>query len=381
LYAGLRRIAGARLAAESPGQTLVGGPADGHVRQPDRHGSPHPAARRRHGHRREVQADRGDRRGRDGHGVDGEATAERERDDARRERDRAARAAAAEREAKQAEGRQRKTTDDVLQFFVKRVIAAARPKVSGGLGRNVTVLAAPEAAEKEIETSFAGRPEIEGRLRLSLGGTYTALGLRDRAEAQYRRAAEVFAALRDLRGGESATLALLLLREQRLTEVQFADARDRAAGLIDEAVLAKGVADGRKTPNFVHARNLIRLAQVRLMTGSLREAEADFRECLDVLRRIERDHGWVWLAKALLGECLTKQNRYTEAEEVLLACYADMKQREASVPPEERDVIPEAVDRLVELYDAWSKPAEAARWRAERARYPFVAPPPRAAKQ
>jgi predicted Zn-dependent protease len=97
--------------------------------------------------------------------------------------------------------------------------------------------------------------------------------------------------------------------------------------LIDVAALAKEVADGRKNPNFTHARNPIRLAQVRLVTGSHREAEADFRECLDVLRRIERDNGWVWLANALLGECLTKQNRYAEAEEVLLACYADMTRR------------------------------------------------------
>ena len=36
-----------------------------------------------------------------------------------------------------------------------------------------------------------------------------------------------------------------------------------------------------------------------------------------------------------------------------------------------------ALDRLIELYTATNKPDEAARWRAERIRYPFVAPPPR----
>ena len=55
-----------------------------------------------------------------------------------------------------------------------------------------------------------------------------------------------------------------------------------------------------------------------------------------------------------------------------------MKQREKSIPPQGAIRIPEALDRLIELYTATNKPNEAAKWRAERAKYPAeVAPMPR----
>ena len=39
--------------------------------------------------------------------------------------------------------------------------------------------------------------------------------------------------------------------------------------------------------------------------------------------------------------------------------------------------IPEALDRLIELYTAMNEPVEAARWRAEACRYPETGPMPR----
>lgn len=45
------------------------------------------------------------------------------------------------------------------------------------------------------------------------------------------------------------------------------------------------------------------------------------------------------------------------------------------------EVIPDALDRLVELYRRWGKPDQARRWQAERAKYgPESAPPPRPAE-
>ncbi len=157
----------------------------------------------------------------------------------------------------------------------------------------------------------------------------------------------------------------------------MADTRDRAAGLLDETRLVTEVVEGRKNPTFAHARNLLRLAQVRLATGAHREAEADFRECIDVLRRIDRDNEWGGLAGTLLGECLTKQKRSAEAEEVLLACHADMTRRAGTWLSEFRAIVPEVADRLVDLYAVWEQPAKVAQWRVERAKYPFVAPMPR----
>jgi hypothetical protein len=40
-----------------------------------------------------------------------------------------------------------------------------------------------------------------------------------------------------------------------------------------------------------------------------------------------------------------------------------MKQREDKIPTQYRSRLAEALERLVQLYDAWNKPDEAAKWR------------------
>ena len=55
----------------------------------------------------------------------------------------------------------------------------------------------------------------------------------------------------------------------------------------------------------------------------------------------------------------------------MLANYEGLKQNEAQIPPEEKDALPrDAAARLVQLYDAWGKPDEAAKWRKELAARP-----------
>ncbi|MGI8981733.1 MAG: hypothetical protein ACR2FY_21090 [Pirellulaceae bacterium] len=52
-----------------------------------------------------------------------------------------------------------------------------------------------------------------------------------------------------------------------------------------------------------------------------------------------------------------------------------MKQREAKIPEQGKIRLPEALDRLIELYTASDKPDEVKKWQGERAKYP----PPAAA--
>ncbi len=52
-----------------------------------------------------------------------------------------------------------------------------------------------------------------------------------------------------------------------------------------------------------------------------------------------------------------------------------MKKREKTIRPQANTHIPEALDRLIELYTATDKPDEVKKWRAERAKYPDVLPP------
>jgi hypothetical protein len=43
-----------------------------------------------------------------------------------------------------------------------------------------------------------------------------------------------------------------------------------------------------------------------------------------------------------------------------------MKQREATIPAPAKKLLAETLERLVQLYEAWGKPEQAAVWRAKR---------------
>jgi hypothetical protein len=70
----------------------------------------------------------------------------------------------------------------------------------------------------------------------------------------------------------------------------------------------------------------------------------------------------------MLGGSLLGQKKFAAAEPLLLTGYEGMKQQAGTIPPQGRIRLPEAVERLVQLYDAWGKKDEAAKWRKEQQR-------------
>ena len=67
--------------------------------------------------------------------------------------------------------------------------------------------------------------------------------------------------------------------------------------------------------------------------------------------------------KSMLGGALAGQKKFQEAEPLLLEGYSGMKEREAKIPPAAKTRLAESLERLVQLYDAWGKPDQAAEWR------------------
>jgi eukaryotic-like serine/threonine-protein kinase len=107
--------------------------------------------------------------------------------------ERAARAAADEQRA--SAERSAEAVRMVLTFFEEQVLAAARPETqAGGLGINVTVRAAIDAAEPKIAASFPDEPLVEGSIRNTVGITYQYLGLTDLAIRQFERSVELMRA-------------------------------------------------------------------------------------------------------------------------------------------------------------------------------------------
>ena len=108
------------------------------------------------------------------------------------------------------------------------------------------------------------------------------------------------------------------------------------------------------------------------LLGQKKWSEADplLRECLAIREKTQPDAWTTFNAQSLLGGALMGQKKYAEAEPLLLKGYAGMKQREKMIHPLGTVRLPEAIDRLIELYTVTNRPDETKKWQAERAKYP-----------
>ena len=108
-------------------------------------------------------------------------------------------AAKAEKQAKDDAVARETETKAVLDFMEEKVIAAARPKgEEGGLGLDVTLRRALEAAMPSVDKGFRNQPLIEARLHLTLGQSFRLLGYPKIAANQVERARALFAEHRGL---------------------------------------------------------------------------------------------------------------------------------------------------------------------------------------
>jgi hypothetical protein len=65
----------------------------------------------------------------------------------------------------------------------------------------------------------------------------------------------------------------------------------------------------------------------------------------------------------MLGDSLLAQKKYGDAEPLLLAGYEGMSQREAKIPAQGKVCLTEAVERLVQFYEATGNQEQADAWR------------------
>jgi hypothetical protein len=96
-------------------------------------------------------------------------------------------------------------------------------------------------------------------------------------------------------------------------------------------------------------------------TGQAKEGEKILREAVKIrTESLPKEHYWVALANSALGECLTIQQRYDEAEPLLLGSYESLNNSQGTNNPRTRL----ALQQLIEVYEKWRKPDLAARYRA-----------------
>jgi serine/threonine protein kinase/tetratricopeptide (TPR) repeat protein len=119
------------------------------------------------------------------------------------------------------------------------------------------------------------------------------------------------------------------------------------------------------------------LGAALLKTNKSEEAEPLLRECLRSCQQRQPESWRTARAQALLGGALLGQKKYAEAEPLLVQGYEGMKRGEARICAEERLRRGEAVERLVQLYEATGRTDQVALWRKKLdGRKPTAAPAP-----
>ncbi len=105
------------------------------------------------------------------------------------------------------------------------------------------------------------------------------------------------------------------------------------------------------------AESLIHLGMVKTRQGQTAEGEVLLRECLKIREGLYSAGDW--RVASALGASLAAQERFEDAEPLLLAGHDGL--RRSPDAPDKRKV--ESRQRLAELYDRWARPDDASRFR------------------
>jgi serine/threonine protein kinase/tetratricopeptide (TPR) repeat protein len=151
----------------------------------------------------------------------------------------------------------------------------------------------------------------------------------------------------------------------------------RDAGRVAEAIplLEEALDRARKRPDGLPAdlawiHTALAATQAQLGLNLLRqkkytEAEPLLRDCLRIREQKEPTAWTTFNTRSMLGGSLLGQQKYKQAEPLLLAGYKGMKESATPIPAAAKIRLVEAVQRLVQLYEVWDRPEDAARWRKE----------------
>ena len=105
-----------------------------------------------------------------------------------------------------------------------------------------------------------------------------------------------------------------------------------------------------------------------LEMNDLERAEAFLAECLAINEKRFPDRWQTFNVTSLLGEALLGQEKYAEAEPLLISGYEGMIERQAKISPPHWSKLTDALDRLVKFYEARGEQGDAekaAQWNAE----------------
>jgi tetratricopeptide (TPR) repeat protein len=196
----------------------------------------------------------------------------------------------------------------VLEFVEGRVFAALRPKGrERGLGPDVTLRQAIDAALPAVAQTFADQPLAEARLRLTLGASYFYVG-------EPRTAAEQYEASRALnarhRGPDDPDT--LTSMNNLAVSYQALGRRAEALKLFEEALVLKKAKLGPDHPDTLYSMH--NLAAIHQILGRHAEALKLHEETLALRRaKLDPDHPDVLGSMSNLAITYHELGRHVEA--------------------------------------------------------------------
>ncbi|MBV8072815.1 MAG: tetratricopeptide repeat protein, partial [Acidobacteriaceae bacterium] len=107
------------------------------------------------------------------------------------------------------------------------------------------------------------------------------------------------------------------------------------------------------------------LGELYLKQRKYAAAEPFLREALNSQEKDNR-HTWVrYNSESLLGISLAGQEKYAEAEPLLLSGYKGLLQRKATIPWERQSALKNRAEWILTLYENWGKPDKVAIWQEQ----------------
>ncbi len=205
--------------------------------------------------------------------------------------------------------RERAKAEAIVELLTDRLLARADAELDP-IGRNPTVRELLDDAAARLGGWLDGQPDVEARVRETIGGAYLSLGRFGPAEDQLRRAIELDARA----NGPGGRVRLLAVN--RLGTVL--DRTDRTAEAV--AMLRRNLDDCRRIlgpddPATLDADE--RLASSLWHLGNLDEAEAVLRRNIGDRGRVFRpDHAATLRSVYLLSRLLRERRRFDEARDL-----------------------------------------------------------------
>jgi len=191
----------------------------------------------------------------------------------------------------------------------------------------------------------------------NLGTAFDAAGKLDQALNQFRQAAAGMERLQFRHQYADRIVGSLIGTLERAN--RYAEAEEWRRKWL---AVVKGPA-GADTPAY--ATQLSGLGRNLVKQKKWTEAEGVLRHALLIRQKKEPDAWGTFNTQSLLGAAYLGQKKYGEAEPFLTGGFAGMKARRAKIAPAANVYLVEALQRLVEYYEATGKKDEAVRWRKE----------------